>query len=71
MNANVAGTADSGLYCVGPNCAPLMPTVPTLLGSVASASAQRFAWVTSTTVVNSVPSRRTVNSVGPCELAHG
>ena len=30
VNANVAGTAESGLYCVGPNWPRPMPMAPTV-----------------------------------------
>ena len=43
MNANVAGTADNGLYCVGPNCAAAMPMAPTVVGSSLS-PVNRWFW---------------------------
>ena len=54
LKVNVAGTAVSTLYCVGPNEAAEMPTAPTSLGPVASfpsLDTHRLVDVTSTMVV--------------------
>ncbi len=56
VNAKVAGTADSGLYCVGPKRAAAIPMAPTVVGT-SSLPVNRCVLVTSTTVLVGWPSR--------------
>ncbi len=58
VKATVAGTADSGLYCVGPGgSAALTPIAPTVSGVSASLEVKRWVCATSTTVDSRCPSR--------------